>query len=76
MSNDLLTRVICEPLNLRAYTVTTMDLVREITSLHETSPNATIALGRTVTAAALLSATLKPDSDQSLLVKIDRKSVV
>lgn len=71
MSNDLLTRVICEPLNLRAYTVTTMDLVREITSLHETSPNATIALGRTVTAAALLSATLKPDSDQSLLVKIE-----
>ena len=39
--------------------------------LHGTSPNATVALGRTITAAALLSATLKPDSDQSLLLKIE-----
>ncbi len=71
MNNDRLTRLICEGLNLRAYTVTSMDIVREITSLHNTSPNATMALGRTITAAALLSAMLKPDSDQSLLVKIE-----
>jgi molecular chaperone Hsp33 len=71
MSNDRLTRLICEPLNLRAYAVTTMDAVTEITSLHRTTPNATLALGRTITAAALLSAMLKPDSDQSLLVKIE-----
>lgn len=71
MGNDRLTRLICRPLNLRAYTVTSMDIAREITSLHETTPNATLALGRTITAAALLSATLKPDSAQSLLVKIE-----
>jgi len=71
MNNDRLTRLICEGLNLRAYTVTSIDVVREITSLHNTSPNATMALGRTITAAALLSAILKPDSNQSLLVKIE-----
>jgi molecular chaperone Hsp33 len=67
----MLTRVICESLNLRAYTATTLSAVREITALHGTSPNATVALGRTITAAALLSATLKPDSNQSLLLKIE-----
>ena len=71
MSNDRLTRLICDSLNLRAYTVTSADTAREITSLHNTTPNATVALGRTVTAAALLSAMLKPDSDQSLLLKIE-----
>ena len=71
MAYDRLTRSICETLNLRAYAVTTLDTAREITGLHGTSPNATVALGRTVTAAALLSAMLKPDSDQSLLLKIE-----
>jgi molecular chaperone Hsp33 len=71
MSNDRLTRLICESLNLRAYTVTSMDVVREITALHDTTPNATVALGRTITAVALLSAMLKPESDQSLLIKIE-----
>jgi molecular chaperone Hsp33 len=71
MEQDSLKRVICETLNLRAYTATTLSTVREITGLHCTSPNATVALGRTITAAALLSATLKPDSDQSLLLKIE-----
>ena len=71
MVHDSLTRSICETLNLRAYTVTTLNTARKITGLHETSPNATVALGRTITAAALLSATLKPDSDQSLLLKIE-----
>jgi molecular chaperone Hsp33 len=70
MPGDRLTRIICETLNLSAYTVTTLDVVREITSLHDTTPNATVALGRTVTAAALLAATLKPGSDQNLLLKI------
>ncbi len=51
--------------------MTSLNVAREITSLHNTTPNATIALGRTVTAAALLSAMLKPESDQSLLIKIE-----
>ncbi|HOT44471.1 MAG TPA: Hsp33 family molecular chaperone HslO [Spirochaetota bacterium] len=71
MAEDRLTRLICEPLNLRAYTVISLNVAREITSLHNTTPNATVALGRTITAAALLSAMLKPDSEQSLLVKIE-----
>ena len=68
---DLLSRIVCDPLNLRAYTVNSINTVREITGLHKTTPNATVALGRTLTAAALLSATLKPGSDQSLLLKVE-----
>jgi molecular chaperone Hsp33 len=70
MGADTLSRMLCETLNLRAYTVTSIDMVREITGLHRTTPNATIALGRAINAAALLSATLKPSSDQNLLMKI------
>lgn len=68
---DRLSKVICDSLNLRAYTVLSINTVREITGQHNTTPNATVALGRTLTAAALLAATLKPDSDQSLLLKIE-----
>lgn len=71
MNDDQLSRIICESLNLRAYTVSTLGVVREITSIHGTTPNATAALGKTITAAALMSAMLKPDSDQSLLLKIE-----
>lgn len=68
---DTLTRYLCESLGLRAYTATTLETVRAITSLHGTSPNATVAMGRTITATALLSATLKPLSDQSLVLRIE-----
>jgi molecular chaperone Hsp33 len=66
---DIISRVYCETLKLRAYTVTSLEVVREITALHKTTPNATVALGRTINAAALLAATLKPQSSQSLLLK-------
>ncbi len=69
MNKDTITRIICEELNLRAYTAETLGLVREITGLHNTTPNATTALGRSITATALLSATLKPDSDQNITLK-------
>ncbi len=68
---DTLTRYLCEGLGLRAYTATTLETVRIITSLHGTTPNATVAMGRTITATALLSATLKPLSDQSLVLRIE-----
>ncbi|MBN2157788.1 MAG: Hsp33 family molecular chaperone HslO [Spirochaetes bacterium] len=71
METDLISRLICDALSLRAYTVVSLGAVREITSLHNTTPNATVALGRTLTAAALLGATLKPESSQSLLLKIE-----
>jgi molecular chaperone Hsp33 len=66
---DTLSRVICDDLNLRAYTVTCLHTARAITALHETTPNATVALGRCVTATALLSAMLKSGSRQSVSVK-------
>lgn len=66
---DSISRLYCESLKLRAYTVTSLNITREITSLHNTTPNSTVALGRTINAAALLSATLKPETNQSILVK-------
>jgi len=66
---DTISRLYCESLKLRAYTVISTDTAREITSLHNTTPNATVALGRTINAAALLAATLKPESSQSILLK-------
>ena len=66
---DRVSRIICERLNLRAYAVTSLRAVREITGIHGTTPNATIPLARTITAAALLAATLKPGSAQSVSVK-------
>lgn len=71
MDNDRISRIVCDALSLRAYTALSLGSVREITGLHNTSPNATLALGHTLTAAALLGATLKPGSNQSLLVKIE-----
>ncbi len=71
MHHDELSRFICESLGLRVYTATTLKTVREITSLHGTTPNATVALGRAITASTLLGAMLKPESDQSLLLKIE-----
>jgi molecular chaperone Hsp33 len=69
MREDFVSRVICNELNIRAYTVISLNAVREIIGIHQTSPNATLALGRTINASALLSATLKPDSDQTITLK-------
>jgi len=66
---DMISRIYCPGLKLRAYTVVSPETVREITGIHKTTPNATVALGRSINAAALLSATLKPESGQSILMK-------
>jgi len=66
---DKLQRILCDELNLRAYCVTNIDTVRDIITRHETTPNATIALGRAITGTALLCGTLKPHSKQSVGVK-------
>lgn len=68
-NTDQISRILCTSLELRAYTVTSLHAVREITGIHKTTPNATAALARTLTACALLSATLKPGSDQNLSLK-------
>ncbi len=66
---DKISRIHCKKLNLRAYTVESLSTAREIVKIHETTPNATVAMGNAINAAALLAATLKPKSRQSLLLK-------
>lgn len=70
-TSDQLIRLICESLKLRIYAAATLECVRSITSLHRTTPNATVALGRSITATALMSATLKMNSEQSVTLKIE-----
>ena len=69
MREDFISRLICNELNVRAYTVISLKTVREIVEIHKTSPSTTLALGRSITATTLLSATLKPDSDQTVTLK-------
>ncbi|HQO39626.1 MAG TPA: Hsp33 family molecular chaperone HslO, partial [Spirochaetota bacterium] len=72
----MVSRIYCESLKLRAYTVVTKETAAEITSLHKTTPNATLALGRSINAAALIAATLKPESNQSILMKFSGEGPV
>ncbi|MCX7678464.1 MAG: Hsp33 family molecular chaperone HslO [Spirochaetes bacterium] len=69
MSADFISRILCNELNVRAYAVSNLAVAKELSTIHTTTPPATLALARTITAAALLSATLKPDSDQNVRVK-------
>ena len=69
MQEDRIYRIICDDLNVRAFTVTSLGAVTDIIRIHETTPNATVALGRSVNACALLGATLKPESHQSVVLK-------
>lgn len=69
MGSDALSRIICDGLNVRAYAVSTLETARDITARHDASPLAALSLARAINAAALLSASLKPGSRQSLGVK-------
>lgn len=66
---DIISRIYCKDLSLRAYTVTSRSVVQQIVTAHDTTPNATMALGRSINAAALLGSTLKPMSNQNILLK-------
>jgi molecular chaperone Hsp33 len=66
---DIISRIYCKDLSLRAYTVTSKSTTQKIVTAHNTTPNATMALGRSINAAALLGATLKPLSNQNILLK-------
>ena len=66
---DIISRIYCKDLSLRAYTVTSRSVVQQIVTAHNTTPNATMALGRSINAAALLGAGLKPMSKQNILLK-------
>lgn len=65
---DYLVRATSEDGTIRALAAVTTDLVEEARSRHDTSPTATAALGRALTAAALLGATLK--GDQTLTLRL------
>ena len=73
---DSMTRIICSGLNLRAYAVETAGTAREIIGSHAPAPPAAVLLGRTVNAAALLAAGLKPGSDQNISVKFSGTGAV
>jgi molecular chaperone Hsp33 len=70
MRHDILYRLMLPDLGLRAYAADTFVTAQSICSAHDTTPNATSALSKAISVAALMSATLKPDSGQSLSVKI------
>ncbi|MDI9425191.1 MAG: Hsp33 family molecular chaperone HslO [Spirochaetota bacterium] len=70
MDEDRISRIICEHYNLRVYTAVTTGPAATIASQHGASPAATLALGRAISATALLSATLKPESAQNVTLRI------
>jgi len=65
---DYLVRATSEDGGIRALAAATTEMAEEARRRHDTSPTATAALGRTMTATALLGATLK--DDQSITVRI------
>lgn len=56
---------------VRAFAVRTTELVEELRRRHDTYPTTTAALGRTVTAAAMMGAMLKGEERLSIQVKGD-----
>lgn len=56
---------------VRAFAVRTTELVEELRRRHDTYPTATAALGRTVTAAAMMGAMLKGREKLCIMVKGD-----
>lgn len=56
---------------VRAFAVRTTELVEELRRRHDTYPTTTAALGRTVTAAAMMGAMLKGEEKLSIQVKGD-----
>ncbi|WP_342563726.1 Hsp33 family molecular chaperone HslO [Paenibacillus sp. FSL R7-0345] len=54
---------------VRAFAVRTTELVDELRRRHDTYPTATAALGRTVTAAAMMGAMLKGEEKLTVMVK-------
>ena len=54
---------------VRAFTVRTTELVDELRRRHDTYPTATAALGRTVTAAAIMGAMLKGEEKLNIIIR-------
>ena len=61
--NDYMIRATAAEGQLRAFAATTRDMVENAKNAHNTSPVATAALGRLMTAAAMMGADLKGEKD-------------
>ncbi|TAL33246.1 MAG: Hsp33 family molecular chaperone HslO [Spirochaetes bacterium] len=70
MNEDFIARMLCDDLNVRACAAITLGISNGLARMHGATPAAALALSRTATAAALMSATLKPGSDQTVSVRI------
>ena len=67
---DYLIRGMDEAGTIRVFVATTTNMVEEARSTHNTSPTATAALGRSLTAAAIMGVMMKNEDDRMTL-KID-----
>jgi len=67
MSNDYIIKGITTNGMIRFAAATTRDLVEEARSIHDTSPVCTAALGRLLTAGAMMGTFMKGDSDMLTL---------
>lgn len=71
-SSDMILRGNSADGNIRVFAAITTDTVNTAQQIHHTYPTATAALGRTLTGAALMGATLKNESDsQTIQIKGD-----
>ena len=61
--NDYMIRATAADGQIRAFAATTRDMVENAKNAHNTSPVATAALGRLMTAAAMMGADLKGEKD-------------
>ncbi len=61
--NDYIVRATAADEQIRAFAITSKDLVQEAHRLHGTSPVITAALGRTLSAAAMMGVMMKGDED-------------
>ncbi len=61
--SDYIVRAMAANQQIRAFAATTKDLVEHARSIHNTSPVATAALGRLLTAGSMMGASLKGDKD-------------
>lgn len=61
--SDYIVRATAADLQIRAFAVTSGELVEEARSIHNTSPVATAALGRLLSAGAMMGAMMKGDDD-------------
>ena len=61
--SDYIVRAIAAGGQIRAFAATTRDTVEKARQLHNTSPIATVALGRLLTGGVMMGVTMKNDSD-------------